>query len=202
MRPANVPTKEMFQEFYKQTPPWDIGKPQPRFVKAADQVTGSILDAGCGTGEHALFFAARGHQVTGVDYLEEPIKRAQQKAKDRGIKASFLVKDALALSDLQFDSVIDSGLFHGFSDEERARYVAQLHSVLKQGGKLFMMCFSDREPGTDGPRRIPRQEIEAAFAKGWQIESIEPSQFEIVPIPNMNFSPGGPHAWFAVIKRT
>src|SRR5687768_17028320 len=43
--------------------PWDIGRPQPVFVKAADHIIGPILDAGCGTGENALFFAERGHKV-------------------------------------------------------------------------------------------------------------------------------------------
>jgi cyclopropane fatty-acyl-phospholipid synthase-like methyltransferase len=60
--------------------------------------------------------------------------------------------DALALKDLPevFDSVIDSGLFHVFSDEDRKRYVGGLATVLKPGGRLFLLCFSDEEPGTRG----------------------------------------------------
>ena len=49
-----------FESFYDGKAPWDIGKPQGMFAAVADQVTGPILDAGCGTGEHALFLAARG----------------------------------------------------------------------------------------------------------------------------------------------
>jgi hypothetical protein len=50
--------REHFRSSYAGSPPWDIGKPQPAFQAAADKVVGSVLDAGCGTGEHALFFDA------------------------------------------------------------------------------------------------------------------------------------------------
>jgi 2-polyprenyl-3-methyl-5-hydroxy-6-metoxy-1,4-benzoquinol methylase len=64
-----------------------------------------------------LFFASRGRQVKGIDFLEEPITRARRKATEPGLSATFLVKDALALKDLPeaFESVIDSGLFHVFT---------------------------------------------------------------------------------------
>ena len=75
-----------------------------------------------------------------------------------------------------FDNVIDSGLFHVFIDEDRRRYVEGLATVLKPGGRLFLLCFSDEEPGTQGPRRVSKKELHAAFAEGWSIESIEPSQ--------------------------
>jgi SAM-dependent methyltransferase len=90
----------------------------------ADQITRSILDAGCGTGENALFFAGRGRKVTGIDFLAEPITKARKKTAERGMKAMFFVMDALALKDLPdvFDSVIDSGLFHLFNDEDRPKY--------------------------------------------------------------------------------
>jgi 2-polyprenyl-3-methyl-5-hydroxy-6-metoxy-1,4-benzoquinol methylase len=89
----------------------------------AGRITGPILDAGCGTGENALCFAGRGQQVTGIDFLEEPITRARRKATERGLSATFLVQDAVALKDWseQFQNVIDSGLFHVFSDEDRMR---------------------------------------------------------------------------------
>lgn len=200
----SVPDRNTFESAYAGKAPWDIGKPQTPLVDVADRISGSILDAGCGTGENALFFAQRGHKMTGIDYLAEPINRAKQKAAERGIKATFFVMDALALKDLPevFDSVIDSGLFHVFNDADRQRYVAGLASVVKTGGRLFLLCFSDAEPGTHGPRRVPRTELEEAFADGWSIESIEPTRFEVRPdFTDLTFSEGGPKAWFAVIRR-
>ena len=38
-----------FENFYAGPAPWDIGKPQKPLVAVADQVTGSVLDAGCGS---------------------------------------------------------------------------------------------------------------------------------------------------------
>src|ERR1700691_6196647 len=94
---SDVPDKNTFASLYSGQPPWDIGRPQKAFLDVADQITGSILDAGCGTGENALYFASRGCKVTGIDYLEEPIKRAKAKAAERRSSAIFLVKDAMTL---------------------------------------------------------------------------------------------------------
>jgi cyclopropane fatty-acyl-phospholipid synthase-like methyltransferase len=199
------PARDRFQQAYVGKPPWDIGKPQPAFVAAADRIRGAILDAGCGTGENTLFFAARGHQVTGIDFLEHPVEEARRKAQQRGVSATFLVRDALELTDMSdaFDSVIDCGLFHVFSDEERRRYVHSLTKAVKPEGRTFLMCFSDREPPGHGPRRISQHELHAAFASGWEIESIIESRFEVRPdLVDVQFSPGGPLAWFCEIRKT
>jgi cyclopropane fatty-acyl-phospholipid synthase-like methyltransferase len=177
---TDIPNRETFESMYSGKAPWDIGRPQQAFIDRADQIAGSILDAGCGTGENALFFASRGHKVTGIDFLSEPIKRAKQKAFERGVTATFLVMAALALKELPevFETAIDSGLFHVFSNDDRRRYVDGLAKVLRLDGKLFLMCFSDEEPGTQGPRRVSRKEIEDAFAAGWNVESIEAARFQ------------------------
>ena len=196
--------RNTFENVYAGQPRWEIGRPQKAFINAADQITGSILDAGCGTGENAFYFASRGQKVTGIDFLEEPINRAKQKATERGLTATFLVMDALALKDLPevFDNVTDSGLFHFFSDDDRRRYVEGMATVLKPGGRLFFLCFSDEEPGEQGPRRVSRMEIEGVFSEGWTIEAIEPSRYEVRPDPNdISFSDGGPKAWFVVVRR-
>jgi cyclopropane fatty-acyl-phospholipid synthase-like methyltransferase len=133
-----------------------------------------------------------------------PIQRAKRKAAERGVQATFLVQDALKLKDWteRFDHVIDSGLFHVFSDDDRPRYVEGLATVLKPGGRLFLLCFSDEEPGTQGPRRVSKNELHAAFAEGWSVESFKPVQVEVRPdLKDMTFSEGGPKAWFAVMRR-
>jgi cyclopropane fatty-acyl-phospholipid synthase-like methyltransferase len=193
-----------FEGAYAGQAPWDIAKPQRAFVAVSERVTGRVLDAGCGTGENALFFAAQGHRVTGIDFVEEAIQRARRKAAERDLHIAFLVKDALALRDWaeRFASVIDSGLFHCFSDNDRRSYVAGLSHVLTPGGRLFLLCFSDAEPGTEGPRRVSRQELYGAFTDGWEVESVQPTQIDVNPeFTEFKFSEGGPKGWFAVVRR-
>ncbi|HKB39059.1 MAG TPA: methyltransferase domain-containing protein [Gemmataceae bacterium] len=193
-----------FENFYAGKAPWDIGKPQELFVAIAGRVTSPILDAGCGTGEHALFFAAQGHRVIGIDFVDEAIQRARAKAAERGLPVEFLVKDATTLADWDewFASVIDCGLFHVFSDEDRRRYVQGLARVVEPGGRLYLLCFSDEEPGNEGPRRISRQELYDVFADDWEVESVQPTQIEVNPeFTEVKFSQGGPRAWFAVVRR-
>ena len=201
---TTIPDRATFETLYAGQAPWDIGKPHKAFIDVADSISGSVLDAGCGTGDMALFLASRGNRVTGFDFLEEPIRRAKLKGVERGLNVTFLVKDAMTLKDWteRFDNVIDSGLFHVFSDEDRKRYAEGLATILKPGGRLYLMCFSDEEPGTQGPRRVSKKELHAAFAQGWDIESIEPTRVETRPdLKEFTFSEGGPKAWFAVIRR-
>jgi hypothetical protein len=53
------------------------------------------------------------------------------------------------------------------------RLTGGLATILKPGGRLFLLCFSDEEPGTQGPRRVSKKELHDAFANGWVIEAIE-----------------------------
>jgi SAM-dependent methyltransferase len=188
---------EDFDESYVGTPPWDIGRPQPVFAELAEEgaIRGRVLDAGCGTGEHTLMVAVRGLDATGIDASPRAIEIANQKATDRGVAARFLVWDVLALADLkeQYDTVLDSGLFHVFDDERRARYVSSLAAVVRPGGRVLLACFSDRQPGDWGPRRVREAELRDAFAGGWVIESIEPVRFYI------NLDPPTAEAWLARI---
>ncbi len=182
-------------------PPWDIGRPQPAFARMAEAglLTGRVLDAGCGTGEHTLLAAAHGAEATGVDAAPTAIERARAKAAERGLTARFEVADVLDLGRVgqTFDTLIDSGVFHVFSDEDRPRYVGSLARVLRDGGMCYLMCFSDRQPGSWGPRRVTQDELRAAFSDGWQVVSIEPDTFEINPVDGNTTV----QAWRARIRR-
>jgi SAM-dependent methyltransferase len=193
-------------------PPWDLGRPQPAFVRLAEQglLTGQLLDAGCGTGEQTLLAASSGADALGVDVSPLALEQARGKAAARGIpaaaggqigKARFEVADALSLGDLglSFDTVIDSGLFHVFDDDNRARYVASLAAVLRPGGHLYLMCFSDRQPGTLGPRRVSEDELRAAFDDGWTILTIQADTFAVNP---GLFPATTVQAWLASITRS
>lgn len=184
-----------FAEAYAGAAAWDIGRPQPDL--AALELTGELLDVGCGTGEHALHFAARGCEVFGVDAVPAAIDRAQAKALARGLPARFEVGDALDLGALgrSFDSAIDCGLFHVFGDVDRRRYVASLAAALKPGGSVYVHCFSELTPGEQGPRRVTQPELHAAFADGWRVRSIAPAIYQTIrPDPQ-------PRAWLARIER-
>jgi ubiquinone/menaquinone biosynthesis C-methylase UbiE len=192
---------------YAGTAPWDIGRPQPQIIRLEKegQIRGSVLDVGCGTGENAIFLASKGHETWGIDFVPVAIERAKAKAAERGAGVNFSVADALELAKIgrQFDTVIDCGLFHTFDDSERPTFVRGLATVVRPGGWLHILCFSDKEPGTWGPRRVSQQEIRDAFRSGWEIARIEATRFESHEIPDgPSFSPGGPHAWLASIERT
>lgn len=193
-------TPRVPEDLYTSPPPWDIGRPQPAFLALADAgaIRGRVLDVGCGTGEHVIMCAGLGLDATGVDLASAAIHAAKEKARDRGCTARFLLQDARQLADLgeSFDTVLDCGLFHIFNDDDRAAFAGSLRSVLQPGGRYFMLCFSDQQPGEWGRvRKVTRDEITALFADGWQIDSIEPATIDITT------DPAGIRAWLAALTR-
>lgn len=182
-------------------PPWDIGRPQPAIVRLANRVsfTGPVLDAGCGTGEHALHLASLGLVALGVDVAETALAIAREKADDRGLEVEFALADALHLASLgrAFNTVLDCGLFHTFDARERSRYAASLASVTDHEGTLYVLCFSDEEPGR-GPHPISQEDLRTAFRaeNGWNVAAIEPDR-----VQTRYHGDNGAPAWIATIKR-
>lgn len=183
-------------------PPWDVGHPQPAFVRLAEAggLNGALLDAGCGTGEQTILAARSGASALGIDLSPRAVASARSKAAERGVDARFEVFDVLRLVDLGegFETIVDSGLFHVFDDDDRTRYVEALGAVLRPGGHLHLMCFSDRQPGDWGPRRVHEDELRSAFGDGWRFGSLTRDRFDINP----GLGPSYAEAWLAdVIRR-
>ena len=188
-----------FNDSYLDTPPWDIGRPQAEFVRLAEngEIRGRVLDVGCGTGENAIFFSRYGKETFGIDSAPRAIEKAKLKAQQHGSNVSFLVADAFSLDSLgtRFDTITDCGLFHTFSDPQRALFEKSLRSAIEDNGTYFILCFSTREP-TDwgGPRRVSEGEIRGVFKTGWRINYIKEARFET------NLHPAGGKALLSSIS--
>jgi 2-polyprenyl-3-methyl-5-hydroxy-6-metoxy-1,4-benzoquinol methylase len=188
-----------FKNIYRGTPPWDIGRPQAEFVALAESgaIRGEVLDIGCGTGDIALHLASRGFLVCGVDFAPLAIKKAREKARQRGLDVEFIIDNALEPTQLTraFDTVIDSGLFHTFGLDAPPFYVATLARLVRPGGCLFILCFSENQPGSFGPRRITQAEIRAAFRDGWIVREIRAARLQ------SNTTTGDAKSWLATVER-
>lgn len=196
---ANSASVEFFNSVYEGKPPWEIDVPQPTIIQLAEagKIKGSVLDIGCGTGCNAIYLAERGHTVTAFDLVPQAIEQAKTRLGSRKLPVTFLAVSVLSLPELgTFDTAIDAGVFHVFNDKDRLRYCENIHRCLKPGARLFLICFSEHQPGTEGPRRMTQQEIRESFTAGWQVESIEPSVY----LTQAQFF-GPAKAWLATIKR-
>ena len=191
---------EFFDAAHAGTPPWEIGRGQDDVKRLAERggFKGNVLDVGCGAGHNAIHLASRGLEVLGVDRVPAVVEKAVANAAAAGSKAEFKVLDALDLGKLKkkFDTVLDCGFFHVLSDEQRPKYIKALEKAIKNKGVLHILCFSDAEPGTDGPRRIGERELIELFnMKGWLVEEVGEARYET------NIHPDGARAWLASFQR-
>jgi hypothetical protein len=67
--------------------------------------------------------------------------------------------------------------------------------VVGPGGRYFMLCFSDKQRGDWGPRRVYQDELRQSFADGWRVDSIDEAVLEIT------INPDGAQAWLASFTR-
>jgi len=178
-----------FDSAYRETPPWDVGEPQPALMALLDEYlpTGPVLDVGCGTGELALALAQRGLTVLGVDLAEAAITQARAKAATAapGVgRLEFRVGDALhpTLFPGPFGAVVDSGFFHLFGPLERERFAGELAAALAAGGRYYLLGFAIASPPIpNAPRQVLESELRALFApeRGWRVLALRPARFLI-----------------------
>ena len=164
--------------------PWDIRQAQPRLMEleALGAISGEVLDAGCGLGDNAIYLAGRGHSVTGLDSSLTAIAQARDRALAAGVQVRFEVADATELTgyDRQFDTVVDSALYHCLDHDGRQAYAAALHRVSTPGARWFLYCFSgDNVNGVIAPMEaVPEADIRDTLGKAsWRIDFLGPTTF-------------------------
>lgn len=133
---------------------------------------GQALDLGCGSGIWAVKLAARGWQVTGVDFVPKALRRARERAQEAGVEVRLIEGDVTALratgvgSDFRF--LLDFGLFHDeLTDEQREAMGREVSVVAAPGATMLMLAWA---PGRRRllPRGASRGDIEAAYP-AWKV---------------------------------
>jgi SAM-dependent methyltransferase len=100
----------------------------------------SILDLGCGTGNHALRLAQRGYSIVGVDRSPEMLDIARQKSKDLNLDCTFIQSDLRIFKSKQkFDIIIMMFAVLGYltENEDIGKALDVVRSHLNPGG-LFI----------------------------------------------------------------
>ena len=152
-----------------------------------------ILDLGTGPATQAIQLAKRGLEVTGSDVSEAAIRRAGElyvhNNKDKEI--NFTVDNILnsKLKDKMFNYVFDRGCFHVLPIEKRPLYIKEIKRILDDNGRLFLKCFSIKEPRQEGPYKFSETEIRQLFGNEFVIISVKETVYQgtLVPLPRALF---------------
>ena len=104
---------------------------------------GSVIDLGCGTGRALIEFAKQGHRAVGVDLSERMLERCREKARAQNVDVTLIKGNIVELDWLDaasFDCAVclfsTLGMIAGA--EHRRRFVAQVHRILRPGGRFIV----------------------------------------------------------------
>ena len=149
----------------------------------ADATAGRALDLACGEGRNAIWLAALGWQVTGVDFSKVAIERAGKLAEGRGVSVDWRVADVTRFRDeAGARSLVLISYLQVPRDDERA-VLANACAALAKGGRLFMIGHALRNlaAGYGGPSSPDvlwdpdalRHDVEAAGLRVERCEEVE-----------------------------
>lgn len=159
----------MGHDFYADAKLYDrmfrAGGPAVDFYRAlADEVDGSVLEVGCGTGNKFIPIAADGHPCVGLDLSQQMLDEARRKAQEQGVDVEWVQGDMRDF-DLgrTFDFITTAGnsLLHLHEPDDLIRCFRTIAKHLAPGGRFAFDVFN---PGVrflaaaDGERR-PRTDL-------------------------------------------
>ncbi len=154
-----------------------------------------VLDYGCGVGRWTQLLAARGCQVTAVDFSPAMLAEAQRRTTQTGVadRCRFIQSDVttLELTD-RFDVILGvTVLQHVLDDKELSQTIARLGRHLRPGGRLIMVEAAphrrtDRcDTATFHARSFAsyRENIVAAGLYLQELRGIDPSPLKLWVVP-------------------
>jgi len=177
----------------------------------------TLLDAGCGSGRDALFYAAAGFSVTGVDLSANALRWAREDALAQGVPLTLLQADlgeaSLPLG--TFDACVAVHLIHLQPADLRLRLVNRLWQLTRDSGLIAMTNYSTAETGfasweayfESNTRIDPKGKLVHFFEAEEFDELLPPGRFEILVREEVDLhevNDGGPAShreWLVVARK-
>lgn len=178
--PAAAP--DAFWDSFYAGQPWS-GRPNPMLVEeltTRPAEAGTALDLGCGTGADAIWLAAQGWTVTGLDLSTGALEQAAEAAAAAGVEARWLRHDlAHGVPPGAWDLVAATYL-HSPVELPRGAVLRSAASAVAPGGTLLVIGHVTGPGGQPGPGFPTAQEVLATLGlDGWTTERAEDVTIEV-----------------------
>jgi len=154
---------------------WDLGTVSPPLKAYIDQLKDkntSILIPGAGNGYEVAYLHQQGFKnVTVVEIAQQPLLNLEERIPN--FPKSNLIQVDFFEHDGQYDLILEQTFFCALSPFLRESYVMQMHSLLKQSGKIAGLLFDFPLTENGPPFGGSESEYKNLFARKFEIITLE-----------------------------
>ena len=142
----------------------------------------SILDVGCGSGNHLLFLSQEGFAAHGLDFSGHAVERAREMLANRGLTARLDVSEMSSIPhpDRSMDAVIDGAAIQHAEPGELPRVFSEIHRVLKDSGRFFGMIIA-------GHRQLSAEDFPTHFFTKEELRELL-AEFQDLTIDHLEYT--------------
>ena len=101
-----------------------------------------LLDIGCGRGELVIYHSLNSGKATGVDFSDEAIKLAMEKAGELKANCTFQISSFEKIDEkVKFDRIVSIDFIEHISIEEGKAFFRKCFNLLSPGGRLIIYTY-------------------------------------------------------------
>ena len=123
--------------------PFEYGRYRPLRRTIFQGLSGTVLDAGVGTGRNMPFYPS-GAEMVGIDLSPHMLLRARRRRDSLGVTADLREMDVTATGfpDASFDYAVATFLFCVLDDEQQLPALRELRRITKPGGEIRILEYA------------------------------------------------------------